>query len=246
MLKELNQKNKFGLVSKNTKGSHNDLNYKIMKDAINAIKTPLAQCFFIGLNANNSTEVLNLLRPIGLYCEEKMYFATKGANAYKGFIFIGGIILASIGYLINKNLPLSNLEAVIKDVTLEIDNLNNNDSFGYKAFHELNFGGIRKLSKSGFDVIINHAKINNKSILQTLIDIVSEIDDSVLLKRSGSYDKYQYYKNLISNVNVKDKKELLKVNLECVKNNISIGGSADVLIAVILLKKLREIFYLYD
>ena len=245
MLIELNQKNKFGLVCKNTKGSHNDLNYKVMKRAIKAIKTPLAQCFFIGLNSNSCDNMLKLLRPIGLYCEEKMYFATNGANAYKGFIFIGGAILASVGYLINKSLPLSNLSEIIKSVCNGIDDAPNTQTFGYKAYHEKGFGGIRKLCLNDFDVVINFSKkIDKQPLLRTLTEIVKEIDDSVLLKRSLTFDRYLYFKNLISNVDIENKKQLKKANQECLKNNVSIGGSADVLISSILLSKLVKIFNL--
>lgn len=243
MMKELNEKNKFGLVCKNNKGSHADLDYKIMKRAIDAVKTSLTKCFFIGLNANACENMLKLLRPIGLDCEEKMYGATGGANAYKGFIFIGGVILASFGYLINKELPLSALEGVVKSVCKGIDDVPNKETFGYKAYHENGFGGIRKLCLNGFDVVINTSKkIESQSILQSLCDIVKDIDDSVLLKRSITFERYVYFKNLISSVDVSNKKQLKKVNQECLKNNVSIGGSADVLIGAILLNNLVKIF----
>ncbi len=247
MLKELNQNHKFGLVCKNTNGSHTDLNYKVMKRAIKAIKTPLAQCFFIGLNSNSCDNMLKLLRPIGLYCEEIMYGATDGANAYKGFIFIGGAILASVGYLINKSLPLSRLNDVVKSVCYGIDDDKNNQTFGYKAYHEKGFGGIRKLCLSDFQLVVNFSKIIDKQpLIKTLTEIVGVIDDSVLLKRSLTFQRYLYYKNLISNVDTTNKKQLKKVNQQCLKNNVSIGGSADVLISSILLSKLVKLFNLGD
>ena len=247
MLKELNQNYKFGLVCKNTNGSHLDLNYKVMKRAVKAIKTPLAQCFFIGLNSNSCDNMLKLLRPIGLYCEEIMYGATGGANAYKGFIFIGGAILASVGYLINNSLPLSRLNDVVKSVCYGIDDDNNNQTFGYKAYHEKGFGGIRKLCLSDFQLVVNFSKkIDKQPLLKTLTEIVGAIDDSVLLKRSLTFQRYLYFKNLISNVDTTNKKQLKKINQQCLKNNVSIGGSADVLISSILLNKLVKLFNLGD
>ena len=243
MMTELNLTDKFGLVSKTSNGSHSDLNYRLMKNAVNRIKTPLVQCFFVGLNAKNCNDMLSLLRPIGLKCEKEMYDATKGANAYKGFIFIGGVILASVGYLINKSLPYDQLQNVIRDVCKDIDSTPDKNTFGYKSYHTDGFGGIRKLASNGFDVILKESKTPNKPLLQTLCDVVGEIDDSVLLKRSLSFERYFYFKNLISSVETSNKKQVAQLNKLCVQNNISIGGSADVLIATVLLKKLNEIFY---
>ncbi|MBQ9709258.1 MAG: triphosphoribosyl-dephospho-CoA synthase, partial [Clostridia bacterium] len=245
LLKELELNNKFGLVCKNTQGSHSDLDYKVMKRAINAIKIPLTQSFFVGLNADDCEEMLSKLRPIGLCCEDRMYEATGGANAYKGFIFIGGVLLASVGYLINKSLPISAMEGVIKGICKGVDAAPEMHTFGYKAYKEYGFGGIRKLCFNGFDVVVNLSeKIESQPLLQSLCEIVGEIDDSVLLKRSNSFEQYEYFKNRISSVNVRDKGQLKAVNRECLENNISIGGAADVLIAAILLNDLLKIFYL--
>ena len=244
MLNELRQKDKFGLVCKNTNGSHKDLDYTVMKRAIDAVKIPLTKCFFVGLNAKDSENMLNFLRPIGLDCEEKMYQATNGANAYKGFIFIGGVLLAGVGYLISRSLPLSSLQSVIQSICKGIDDAPNKDAFGYKAYHERGFGGIRKLCLEGFSVVIDLSKnIEKQPLLQSLCDIVGRIDDSVLLKRSGTLERYAYFKNAISSVDIRDKKQVKKVNQECLQNNVSIGGSADVLIATILLNNLLKTFY---
>ena len=244
MQKELRMNNKFGLVCKNTQGSHTDIDYRSMKRAINAVKTPLAACFFVGLKANACEDILTRIRRIGLDCEEKMYEATGGANAYKGFIFIGGVLLASVGYLLGKSLPVSALEETIKSVCKGIDDASDKATFGYKAYHEHGFGGIRKLCSNGFDVVINASKkIQRKPLLQALCEIVGRLDDSVLLKRSITFEKYVYFQNLISSVDVRDKKQLKAVNRECLQNNISIGGAADVLIAAILLNDLLKIFY---
>ena len=200
--------------------------------------------FFVGLNADDCEDMLTSLRPIGFNCEDKMYKVTGGSNAYKGFIFIGGVIFASVGYLINKSLPISALKKTIKKICEGIDN-SCNETFGYKAYHEHGFGGIRKLCINGFDVVINFSKkIENQPLLQSLCEIVGEIDDIVLLKRSCSFEKYIHFKSIISSVDINNKKQLKVVNKECLQNNISIGGAADVLIAAILLNDLLKIFYL--
>ena len=245
MLKELNLNDKFGLVSKKSNGSHTDLNYMLMKRAINAIKTPLSSCFFIGLNVNDCSELIKVLRPIGVFIEEKMYSVTNGANAYKGFIFLGGTILASVGYMINKSLDFSNFQNVVKSILQGFEEKVDKSTFGYNAYKTDNFLGIRSLISSGFlEIIEVERTLDYSNLLKTLTQIVSKIDDSVLYKRSKTYENYKRYKDLISNVNPGDKKQVKKINQLCVKNNISIGGSADVLISAIMLNKLKELFVL--
>ena len=78
-----------------------------------------------------------------------------------------------------------------------------------------------------------------KSLRSVLTFILSEIDDSVLLKRAKSMDRYEYFKKLITQSNYKNAKEITK---ECIENNISIGGAADILICAVLINKLKQNF----
>ena len=78
-----------------------------------------------------------------------------------------------------------------------------------------------------------------KSLRSVLTFILGEIDDSVLLKRAGSFERYEQYKKLITESNYKNAKEITK---ECIENNISIGGSADILICAVLINKLKQNF----
>ena len=79
--------------------------------------------------------------------------------------------------------------------------------------------------------------------MKTLIFIISNIDDTVLLKRAGSIEKYEYVKEMISNINVSlldhdDYNEVIKINEYCINNNLSTGGACDMLICTIFLKEL--------
>ena len=72
---------------------------------------------------------------------------------------------------------------------------------------------------------------------------MGNIEDTVLLKRSGTYEKYLYFKRLISSADPQNKEKIKILTAECIKNNISIGGSADLLIAGVLVKKIRGMWY---
>ncbi|MBO5713917.1 MAG: triphosphoribosyl-dephospho-CoA synthase [Clostridia bacterium] len=237
LMGELNLENKFGLVSPTDNGSHADLNYDLMKTASIEIAKVLPKAFFVGLNSPSTDGLLEKLREIGLTAEQSMFNVTNGANAYKGFIFIACVLLGAFGYVVVNNLPYENIYLTAKEICSDIDVVPPS-TFGYKAY--LNgFGGIRKTAKDGF-VVVEHAKnlINENNLLEVLTKIVGLIDDSVLLKRAKSIERYNHYKNLISSVDCTDTEKVKTLTQQCKKDNVSIGGSADALISAILMKKI--------
>ena len=242
---ELNLENKFGLVTPTDNGSHTDLNYSVMKKSGEEIATILPQAFFVGLNATEIDSLFEKLREVGQRAEKVMLSATNGANAYKGFIFIACVLLGSMGYVISNHLSYNDIYKTAKEICKDLCKTKLN-TFGYKA-HVDGFGGIRKTAKDGFTVV-DYAKnlINQDNLLEVLCKIVGKIDDSVLLKRAKSKEKYDYYKNLISNADYNDQNALKTLTEKCKADNISIGGSADVLISALMMKKLTETFYFWE
>ena len=202
MFSELNLENKFGLVTPTSNGSHTDLNYKIMSNAI-----------------------------------EKMLKATSGANAYKGFIFVGGVLLTSLGYTIRVN---GTEDDVYNNAKIICDNFTYPlDTFGAVA-HKSGFGGVREEGKKGFpNVKLAEKLLEENNLNKVLIYIISNLEDSVLYKRAKTEERYNYFKNLIS-TSLSNQEEVTK---KCIENNISVGGSADVLIASVMMKKIKQIFY---
>ena len=239
MLSELNLENKFGLVSPLSNGSHKDMNSQMMKKAIEEICLPLSQAFFEGLKANQTESLMAKLIPIGLECEKLMIQATNGANAYKGFIFAGGLLLASVGFVLGKGLIYSDISRVCAEICNNLPNPTS--TFGYQEYQK-GFGGIRKNAKSGFQSVFKAQKLLLEySPQNVLAKIVGEIEDSVLLKRAGNFDRYLYFKNLISKL-PDDEREMMRVTDFCVQNNISIGGSADVLICAFMMDEIKKQF----
>lgn len=243
MLAELNLTDKFGLVSPVSSGSHKDLNYEIMKHAIGVIAPILTECFTVGLIAEHPEGLLSILRPIGVRCEQAMLRATHGANAYKGFIFVGGVLLAAVGYVLGNGLAFDFIYDVAAEICADMDKGMPHDTFGHKAALD-GFGGIRAEAKAGFPTVNYACDALSSGIegLSLLTQIVAKAEDSVLLKRAGNKERYLYYKKLISSVNTKDDGETKKINALCESEGISIGGSADILIAAHLMQKIKNLF----
>lgn len=250
LMAELNLEDKFGLVTPTSQGSHGDMNFEIMLKSQRAIIPYLVQSFWVGFDSDSADGLLEKLRPIGLEAEEAM-FKSVGINTYKGFIFVAGILLASAGHLLSKGVGeygqiFATAKGICNGISRELEGEGN--SFGMQAFRIYGFLGVRGLAEGGFvsvrkaeEIIDNN--LSKESLLKALAFIVGDIEDTVLLKRSGTLENYLYFKNAISSIDVNDETQLKLLNAQCIESGISIGGSADVLAAAILIKKLKTLWY---
>lgn len=250
LMAELDLENKFGLVTPTSQGSHPDLNYRIMQNSQDAIIPYLVKIFWAGFDLDDKKHFLSKLRPIGLEAEKVMFKAQK-PNTYKGFIFVAGVLLASLGYNLSRG--ICNLDDIFSTaaegcsgITSELENYDS--SFGIVAYKLYKITGARGHAEQGFPAVHQAEKLlgsdlSSDNLLKILCYIVGNIEDTVLLKRSGSLEKYQYFKHKISSVDIADKQQLQSLNDECIKNNISIGGSADALATAVMLNKLRKLFF---
>ena len=115
ILKELNLENKFGLVTPSSNGSHNDMNYDLMKRSKDIIKPYLLDILKLGFLYDDE-DLYQKARAIGLNAEVEMFKKTDQVNTYKGLIYILGFVLLSIGYVIKHNLPYKDLFVRIKSL----------------------------------------------------------------------------------------------------------------------------------
>jgi holo-ACP synthase CitX len=243
ILLELNLHPKFGLVTPNTRGSHKDMNYNLMTRARNAILPYFVQMFDVGLK-NKLDDVFPIIRKIGLKAEQEMYKVTNNINAYKGLIFNLGILVAAYGYIFINHHDLDNIYDVVqtmaKDILGDFDNSKN--TFGQFAFEQYNILGARGEVHNGIPNVENALKylknFSQESRIKTLMYLISVTDDTVLLKRSKDIDQYNNIKRLFKSKLGGSQEEILELDKYCIKNNLSFGGSADLLILTIFLKKI--------
>lgn len=232
---ELNLDNKFGLVSPNSNGSHLDMNYQMLESAIKEI-TPVLRDIFIKCLFNKLT--IDEARQLGIFAYEQMNKVTNNINAYKGAIFVVGTILYGAAFSLRQHCNLKHTFNYAADFFGDIPK---QDTAGYRAY-TAGIGGIRKEINSNYSSVRKASKLlkydfSDTNLRSTLCKIVGFTDDSVLYKRSNG--KYKYFRKLISTCNDSN---LQQVNDKCIENNISIGGSADLLIASIIYNKLLKLF----
>lgn len=252
MLEELNLHPKFGLVTPLSNGSHFDMNYDIMKSSIDTIVNGLLEMFEIGYSneKENYKEIYSKIKVIGVNTEKAMFKETQGINTYQGLIFNLGILVASLGYTFKTNISLDNIftnaSLIASDVTKEYVT----SSFGSKAYHELNFGGARAEAYLGFPTVkkiynylSRYESLNYDNLIKALVLAIIESEDTVFLKRAKSYQRYQEIKAMFKSITYQQE-EIEELTSKMIEENISFGGSADILICAIFIYKLNAIFKL--
>ena len=239
---------KFGLVTEKSKGSHPDMDYSLMVEAKHAICDYLTVMVILGYIYDLDTAYKEA-KEVGIYAEENMLSKTEGVNCYKGLIFVLGLACVSCGYVIRHNLPASKIYDCVAFMTRDImlDFAVGEETFGKIAFKDYGFTGIRGEVNHGLqsvqkaiNVLNRYETFSDEALTMTLINIVSNIEDTVLLKRAGSIEKYQYFKDKISSINSYELSLIEEITKEAIRENISIGGAADLLVVTIFIKKVMK------
>lgn len=197
------------------------------------------------------------LRGIGKQAEKNMLFATQGINTHKGIIFSGGILCGAIGYYISTNSRdissenfLSSLSEICRYMLPALLNdyltltQNTAKTNGEKLYLEYKITGIRGEAKEGFPHLFNTGFPLFQAVLKedftlwqagliTLLHYIAYTEDTNLIIRSDYQLACKIQKDLQKFLNHATYEEQLsilpKLDYFFVSQNISPGGSADML-----------------
>jgi len=251
ILQELELDPKFGLVTRKTSGSHPDMDYFLMQSAKTVLLPYLADMFMHGFQAQSNAELFSRARAIGIAAEKAMLEKTGGVNAYKGMVFSLGLILVAAGYLLGRESgfdDILNLAGTLASgISSELQE--GSETFGKIAFQQYGFKGARGEAESGFVHVREALALledeSDRSMYKSLAYLIANIEDTVFLKRSGSIEKYHDFQNLFRELNDYSQVNLARLTELCIRENLSFGGSADLLVASLFLKKYHACFYGY-
>lgn len=255
ILAELELDPKFGLVTPVSSGTHSDMDYELMKKSMNVLIEPLWQMFDEGFSNFNLDDIFKNIRKIGAYAERKMLEVTNGINTYKGLIFCLGIALSASGYILQTHSKFDDIFVCIKKMCQslkeELDSMILQDAekqtFGVMAYKNYGIRGARMEACSGFrtiqSILLEVTDLSKKSLTMTLIKLIQMSDDTVFLKRAGSIENYYYFKELFKKIKIYNEDDVYSLTKLCIKNNLSFGGSADLLIVTIYFYLFRKKFF---
>jgi triphosphoribosyl-dephospho-CoA synthetase len=73
--------------------------------------------------------------------------------------------------------------------------------------------------------------------------LILKSEDTVFLKRAGSMEKYNLVKEMLSKIDVTNFEQIVHFNNYAIKENLSFGGAADLLVTTLLLHKVKKDFF---
>lgn len=250
-----------GLVDRANNGSHNDMDIYTFIDS-SAVLMPYFREFVmsgIELHKEKPQFIFEKIRYIGMKAEDHMLKTTKNVNTHKGLIFSLGIICSALGYLYanNKKIESDNTLELTKIMTESVlDDFKyitkeNAKTHGEKLFALHGITGIRGEASKGFISVISYGlpvlkKLINKGYsinhagAITLINLIANVKDTNIVSRSSiktQVDIQQELKDLIMKKNLENitMDDIIELDNNYIKRNISPGGCADLLAVTYML-----------
>ena len=244
-----------GLVDQNNTGAHKDMDIFSFETSALAILPYFSAFADYGIMnyAKKPEMLLEGIRPIGIEAEIAMRRATGGINTHKGAIFSMGIFCTAMGWLYGSRMAFSRsglmnvCRQIASPIAEELKEMKNHPAVtnGEKIFEAYGIRGIRGEAADGFPTLFHISlprlqnlidegySLNDAGVI-TLVSIMAASEDTNLISRS-SYEKMKEIRKqmgelIAENFEKKDYREtLLRLDREFIRENLSPGGSADLL-----------------
>ena len=194
-----------GLVDRNNKGAHKDMDLRHFFISANALRPYFADCAREGYLTRDlpPEETFRKLRPLGMEAEKTMLEATGGVNTHKGAIFSLGLLCAAAG-----RVPVEALkpEILLQECAAMTKGLVERDLGGVTAESAATAGeglyarygitGIRGQAEAGFPAVrevglpmlrqgLREGLSLNDAGCATLLHLLCAAVDTNLIKRGG-------------------------------------------------------------
>ncbi len=237
---ELDTSPKPGLVDTIDAGAHQDMDYNLMCRSIRALHPHFVALAQLGYQEKLPTS--EEIRRLGLEAEREMLLATDNVNTHKGALFAMGLVLiaAAHNYYIHGVIQEQPLRADI--CRLAADFPAPQGTHGDAVRRQYNVGGALAQAAAGYPDLfadwlpyLRQLKGDTFAAHKTLLYIMTTLDDTNILHRKGAQvasEVKEEARALLSNFS---EAALIKLNQRYIKENISPGGSADILSLTFLL-----------
>ncbi|MEH0832558.1 triphosphoribosyl-dephospho-CoA synthase CitG [Pectobacterium cacticida] len=239
-----------GLVDRANNGSHRDMDIVLFQASIQAIAPWFRQFTEAGYQYADValTQLLSLVRPIGVACEQAMFSATKGVNTHKGGIFAFGLLCTAAGWLagrgerITQHSLCDSVAGMCHDlVRSELELGCDAVTAGESIYQRYGLTGARGEAASGFNTVCQFAlptlrraiaagEEEETALLQTLVTLMAHNPDTNVVARGGMEGLVfvqRYAQQLL--MAPLDRNALAKMDEALIARNLSPGGSADLL-----------------
>lgn len=251
-----------GLVDRQNSGSHRDMDIFTFQSSAAALWPYFYHCTQIGVETRDASpeETFAALRPAGKRAEGAMLRATSGVNTHKGAIFSLGILCGAVGRLMGETSSralLSQCAAMAKGlISRDYANLTEETAktAGQRLYLQYGISGVRGQAEAGFPTVetvglpkLEAALALGKSINEAgcaaLLAMLADTVDTNMIHRGG-YGRAMAVRedvtHLLENDPFPNEETINRLDAAFIRENLSPGGTADLLAMVYLLHFLKE------
>lgn len=243
-----------GLVDRSNSGSHKDMDIFTFLSSSAALFPYFRECAEIGMDTAKlpATDTMKRLRWAGKQAEAAMNRATIGVNTHKGAIFSVGILCGALGRLgrtlwTNTDRILTECAAMTEGLTaadFEGITEENAKTVGQRLYLRYGITGVRGQAEMGFPAVkdiglpalqkgLDRGLSLNDAGCNALLAILSHTDDTNLIARSDRETQLRVTSELRELLDAHDGilplNELERLDMDFIRQNLSPGGSADLL-----------------
>lgn len=246
-----------GLVSPVSYGAHKDMDFFTLIDSASTLSKYLALFVQEGFSDKTYKELFKGIRRIGVEAEKDMFAKTGGINTHKGMLFLIGVACAATGKAIYEQKGFKCIQNIIREMTeglveRELSLLKDNVelSHGEKLFFKYKTEGVRGEVERGIPTVFNYSLdfykqslelgVNDR-LVHTLIGIMQICDDSTIIYRHNPQVLQEVRGKSLEIIKLGGMKtdigraKINSLSEEFIEENISPGGSADLLGVTIFL-----------
>lgn len=258
LMQEVNTTPKPGLVDRNNRGAHPDMDMRHFFASANALRPFFCRFAEAGYLDRDLAprDTFGKLRQIGKEAEKAMFAATGGVNTHKGAIFSLGLLCAAAGRLGPENWQaeqiLSEAAAMAQGVVVtDFAGITaaNAKTAGERLYAQHGITGIRGQAEAGFPAIKNLGLPKLKEGLQkglslndagatTLLHLLTVTEDTNLINRSDLqtlHDVQTQMTTLLQDAPFPTREQIEALDKQFMEKNLSPGGAADLLAATFFL-----------
>lgn len=238
---ELDTTPKPGLVDRQDNGAHKDMDYALMSKSISALRPYLTR---LAVESAKDIDPVKI-KEIGIEAEKAMLKATGGVNTHKGALFCIGLSVAAASNLASAtgSVQVYSFKELVSRAASEIPSARG--THGAEAKRSFKAVGALENARAAYPELFADWLPYYRSLEgdpfrchKTLLHIMTTLDDTNILHRRGAEGLAHAEAEAARLLEDFSESGLSSLNKDFIRENISPGGSADMLSLTIFINSI--------
>lgn len=239
--RELDTTPKPGLVDRQDNGAHKDMDYALMSKSISALRPYLTR---LAVESAKDIDPAKI-KEIGIEAEKAMLKATGGVNTHKGALFCIGLSVAAASNLASAtgSVQVYSFKELVSRAASEIPSARG--THGAEAKRSFKAVGALENARAAYPELFADWLPYYRSLEgdpfrchKTLLHIMTTLDDTNILHRRGAEGLAHAEAESARLLEDFSESGLSSLNKDFIRENISPGGSADMLSLTIFIESI--------